>query len=52
MITQGTSKSASCWRVFALASCLLIPGHLLAQDAAVHAAETATSDMAQLMADG
>jgi len=52
MITLGTSKSASRWRTLALASCLLIPGQLLAQDAAVHAAETATGDMAQLMADG
>ncbi|MGI9231996.1 MAG: cytochrome D1 domain-containing protein [Woeseiaceae bacterium] len=52
MITLGTSNSASLWRTLALASCLVIPGQLLAQDAAVHAAETATGDMAQLMGDG
>ena len=52
MITLGTSKSASRWRTLALAGCLLIPGPLLAQDAAVHAAETATGDMAQLMDEG
>ncbi len=52
MITLGTLKSASRWRTLALAGCLLIPGQLLAQDAAVHAAETATGDMAQLVAQG
>ena len=52
MITLGTSNLASRWRILALASCLLIPGQLLAQEAAVHAAETATADMTQLMGDG
>ena len=52
MTTLGTSKSASCWRTLALATCLIFPAQLLAQDAAVHAAETATGGMTQLMSDG
>jgi nitrite reductase (NO-forming)/hydroxylamine reductase len=52
MITLGTSNLASRWRTIALASCVLISVQSLAQDAAVHAAEAATGDMAQLMVDG
>ncbi len=52
MITLGNFKSASRWRGLALAGCLLIPGQLLAQDAAVHAAETASGDMTQLIGEG
>ncbi len=52
MITLGNFKSASRWRTVALAGCLLIPGQLLAQEAAVHAAETASGDMTQLIGEG
>jgi len=52
MITLGTSNSTARWGILAMLSCLLVPGQLLAQDAAVHAAETASDQMAQIMSDG
>ena len=52
MITLGTFKPAGRWCALALAASLAVPGQLLAQDAAVHEAETAAGDVAKLMEQG
>jgi len=52
MITLPNSNTGSHWQSLLLAACLALPGQLLAQDTAVHDAETAAGDMAKIMADG
>jgi len=52
MITLRTRKSGSRWHALMLAAGLIFPGQLLAQAAAVHAAETAAGGMPELMAAG
>lgn len=52
MNTQRTSNPAPRWHALVLAACLVIPVQSLAQDTAVHDAETAAGNMAQLMGEG
>ena len=52
MTTLGTTKSGPRWHALVLATCFMLPGPLLAQDAAVHKAETASGDVAELIAQG
>jgi nitrite reductase (NO-forming)/hydroxylamine reductase len=52
MMTFGSMKSRRWWNTLAMAASLIFSGQLLAQEAAVHAAETATGDMAELMTAG
>ncbi len=52
MIMLGAGTSSKRWGGLLLAVSLFVPGLLLAQDAAVHKAETATGKMAELMTAG
>ena len=52
MTTLGITTTGPRLRVLTLAASLILSGQALAQDAAVHEAETATGDMATLMASG
>ena len=52
MKTLGTTKSGRRWNTLLMAASLIFSGQLLAQDAAVHAAETAAGTMPELMAAG